>query len=273
MHRSRFRFVLPCLALFAANVLHAQSVEYLPGIEWPEPPVVTPGENSAAPPSDAIILFDGKDLSAWEGADKWKVEDGEAVIGEGGIKTKQKFGDMQLHIEWSAPVPSQGESQGRGNSGIFLMDSYELQVLDSYENKTYPDGQAASIYKQTPPLVNAMRPPGQWNVYDVAWTAPRFKEDGSLKSPARITVFQNGVLVQSNFELKGKTHWHQPAGYEQHDDKMPISLQDHGNPVRYRNIWVREIVSPEGRQTEEPSYIDHATGKTWKEGEEPPKED
>ena len=260
----------PLLALLLVSPLCAQSVEYLPGIEWPEPPVVTPSDNGSDPPSDAIILFDGSDKSAWEGADDWKIENGALVVGHGGIKTKQAFGDMQLHIEWSAPVPAKGEGQGRGNSGIFLMDNYELQVLDSYKSKTYPDGQAGALYKQTPPMVNAMRPPGEWNVYDVAWTAPRFKEDGSLESPAKITVFHNGVLIQNGFELKGGTYWDRPASYTKHDAKLPIQLQDHGNPVKYRNIWVREVAPIAGKQVKEPSYVDHSNGKKWKASEKKP---
>ncbi|MDZ4658587.1 MAG: DUF1080 domain-containing protein [Bythopirellula sp.] len=270
MHASSSPYAAFLLALLLGAPLSAQSIEYLPGIAWPEPPVVTPGSGNC-PPSDAIILFDGKDLSAWEGAEKWHVENGNAVVGGGNIKTKQSFGDCQLHIEWSSPQ-SDASGQGRSNSGIFLMETYELQVLDSYQAKTYPDGQAGAIYKQTPPMVNAMRPPGEWNVYDIAWTAPRFKDDGSLESPARITVFQNGVLIQNNFELQGGTYWHEPASYKQHAAQMPISLQDHGNPVRYRNIWVREVAPIQGTQAKTPSYVDHSTGKTWNAGEEPPGE-
>jgi hypothetical protein len=265
------RYFTPFVSLLFASSLFAQTTEYLPGIEWPEPPVVTPSDNGSDPPSDAIVLFAGKDLSAWDGADNWKVAGGAMIAGQGNIKTKQKFGDCQLHIEWSAPQPRpKQEGQQRGNSGIFLMDAYELQVLDSYKSKTYPDGQAGSIYKQTPPMVNAMRAPGEWNVYDVAWTAPRFKEDGSLESPARITVFQNGVLVLNGFELKGGTFWNEPAHYEKHDAKMPIQLQDHGNPVKFRNIWVREVAPIEGKQVKEPSYVDHSTGKKWNASEDKP---
>jgi hypothetical protein len=168
------------VAALAASVGLCRAQEYLSGIEWQKPPIVTPGKAPGEAPSDAVVLFDGKDLSAWVDGDKWKVENGEAVVGTGYIETKQHFGDSQLHIEWSAPVPAVGTSQGRGNSGIFL-GLYELQVLDSYENETYFDGQAAAIYEQTPPLANAMRKPGEWNVYDVLWTAPRFKADGSLE--------------------------------------------------------------------------------------------
>lgn len=265
------RYSAPVMLLLVVNSLAAQNVEYLPGIEWSEPPVVTPSDNGSDPPSDAIVLFDGKDASAWEGGDKWKVQDGMLIVGSGNIKTREKFGDCQLHIEWSAP-PETGNRGGqqRGNSGVFLMGAYELQVLDSYDSKTYPDGQAGAIYKQTPPLVNATRPPGEWNVYDIAWTAPRFKDDGTLESPARITVFHNGVLIQNGFELKGGTYWHEPASYSQHDAKMPIELQDHGNPVRFRNIWVREVAPIEGKQVKEPSYVDHSTGKKWKASESKP---
>jgi hypothetical protein len=257
MHLRNRYVCTPLLTFLLTAPLCGQSIEYLPGIEWPEPPVVTPSDNGSDPPSDAVILFDGADKSAWEGADDWKIEDGALVVGHGAIKTKQAFGDMQLHIEWSAPVPAKGEGQGRGNSGIFLMDNYELQVLDSYHSKTYPDGQAGSLYKQ-------------WNVYNVAWTAPRFAEDGSLESPAKITVFHNGVLVQNGFELKGGTFWDRPASYTKHDAKMPIQLQDHGNPVRYRNIWVREVAPIVGKQAKEPAYIDHDTGKKWNASEKKP---
>jgi hypothetical protein len=215
----------------------------------PQPPVVDPGppaEQPARPPSDAIVLFDGKDLSQWQSATgqaKWKVENGymEVVKGTGGISTKQGFGDCQLHIEWRAPVPAVGEGQGRGNSGVFLMGRYEVQVLDSYQNKTYPDGQAAAVYGQHPPLVNACRPPGQWQTYDIVFHRPRFDKDGKVVSPARVTVLHNGVLAQNNVELTGPTGHHQRPPYAQHADRLPISLQDHGNPMRFRNIWVREL--------------------------------
>ena len=168
---------------------------------------------------DAIVLFDGKDLSAWNGADTWKIEDGAdgrrpATM----IETKQQFGDCQLHIEWSAPTPAKGEGQGRGNSGVFF-GPYELQVLDSYENETYFDGQAGAIYKQTPPMVNAMRQPGEWNVYDVIWTAPRFNDDGTLASPAFITALHNGVVIQNHFQLLGDTPFNRPPQYNKHDGR------------------------------------------------------
>jgi hypothetical protein len=229
--------------------------EYLNGIEWTEPAIVTPGTNGNAP-SDAVVLFDGKDFSAWEGADHWKIEEGAMVAGKGNIRTKDGFGDCQLHIEWSAPVPATGSGQGRGNSGVFLMDNYEIQILDSYENKTYFDGQAGAIYKQTPPQVNAMRPPGEWNVYDIIWTAPRFNEDGSLKSPAYITALHNGVLILNHFELQGDTPFNRPPHYRKHPDRLPIRLQDHGNPTRFRNIWIREIGAAECKQVRAPFLRD-----------------
>jgi hypothetical protein len=243
-----------CL-LFLLGVTFSAPVsaqEYLNGIEWTEPPIVTPGETDDAPPSDAIVLFDGKDLSHWKNADTWKVENGSMITGKGPVSSVEEFGDCQLHIEWSAPTPAVGSSQGRGNSGVFLMGQYEVQVLDSYENKTYFDGQAGAIYKQTPPMVNAMRKPGEWNTYDIFWTAPRFNEDDSLKTPAYITVVHNGVLLLNHFELKGDTPYNRPPKYTNHGEKGPISLQDHGNPVRYRNIWVRELKPVEGKQVRPP---------------------
>jgi hypothetical protein len=197
---------------------------------------------------------DGKDLSQWENADHWKVENGVMVIGRGEIHSKEKFGDCQVHLEWSAPTPPKGQGQGRGNSGVFFMGRYEIQVLDSYDNETYFDGQAGAIYKQTPPMVNAMRPPGEWNTYDLIWTAPRFKEDGSLKSPAYITAIHNGVLILNHFELLGDNPFTRPPKYVAHEETGPISLQDHGNPVRFRNIWVRSIKPAEGTRIR-PPYI------------------
>jgi len=237
-----------CLCLFQVNV---QSQEYMNGIEWPEPPIITPGKTNADPPSDAVVLFDGKDLSAWQNGERWQVVDGVVLSGRGIIKTKQSFGDCQLHVEWASPTEVRGNGQGRGNSGVFLMDRYELQVLDSYDNKTYFDGQAGAIYKQTPPMVNVMRKPGEWNTYDIIWTAPVFKEDGSLKSPAYMTALHNGVLIINHFALLGTTPFNQPPKYEKHG-KLPIHLQDHGNPVRFRNIWVREFEPIEGKRVKPP---------------------
>jgi hypothetical protein len=233
-----------------ANRSSAQ--EYLSGIEWKEPPIVTPGATDPSPPSDAVILFDGKDLSHWKNASNWKVEDGAMVAGRGMVTSQEVFGDCQVHLEWSTPTPPVGDGQGRGNSGVFLMGIYEIQVLDSYENKTYFDGQAGAIYKQTPPLANAMRKPGEWNSYDLFWTAPRFQDDGSLKSPAYLTAVHNGVLILNHFELQGDTPFNRPPAYRKHAETGPITLQDHGNPVRFRNIWVRPIKPAEGKQARKP---------------------
>lgn len=211
----------------------------------PVPPKVTPGINNAAP-SDAIVLFDGKDLNEWTNGDGgsagWIVEDGAMTVKPktGVVKTKQKFGDFQLHIEWRSPAEVKGDGQGRGNSGIFMMGLYELQVLDSYESVTYSNGQAGSMYKQSIPLVNACKGPGEWQSYDVIFMAPVFTEKGSLKSPAKITVLHNGVLVQNGYELKGPTEYNRIPLYSPHG-KGSLVLQDHGNPVSYRNIWVREL--------------------------------
>ena len=214
----------------------------------PQPPAVTPGtfstqDTPGKPPSDAIVLFDGKDLSKWQN-DKWKLQDGAMIVNGGDNQTKDNFGDMQLHIEWSEPADIKGESQGRGNSGIFLMGLYELQVLDSYKSPSYADGEAGAVYGQTPPQVNVTRPPGEWQVYDVIWTAPRFKADKTLESPAYITVLHNGVVVQNHTTLIGATVHRQLAKYEAHEATGPIRLQDHGNAVRYRNIWVRPLPTP-----------------------------
>jgi hypothetical protein len=215
----------------------------------PKPEIITPPTQylPVHPPSDAIVLYDGKDLSKWEGMDgkatKWINGDGyfECVRGSGYIRSKQGFGDIQLHVEWVAPLPVKGNSQGRGNSGVFLMGLYEVQVLDSYDNTTYPDGQASAVYGQYPPQVNAARPPGEWQAYDIVFHRPHFNSLGVLEKPARLTVFHNGVLVQDNVELWGGTEWQKYYPYKPHPDKLPISLQDHGNPVRFRNIWVREL--------------------------------
>ena len=244
---------------------NAPAEEYLTGIEWQEPAIVEPG-TAGGPPSDAVVLFDGQDLSQWDNADNWNIENGAMVCGRGDIRSKESFGDCQLHVEWSAPTPPTGEGQERGNSGIFLMDTYEIQVLDSFDNQTYFDGQAGAIYKQTPPQANAMRPPGEWNVYDIFWTAPRFNEDGSLKSPAYMTAIHNGVLILNHFELQGDTPYHRPAQYSLHADHLPIRLQDHGNPTRFRNIWVREIKPAQGKQVREP-FLRNSQGeeRPWTE--------
>lgn len=214
----------------------------------PVPKVITPVAGNK-PPSDAIVLFNGKDLSQWQtekdgSAAKWKVdEDGAMTVakGTGNVQTKNGFGSCQLHIEWRTPAKVEGDGQGRGNSGIFLMGRYELQVLDSYNNTTYSNGQAGSIYKQHIPLVNASLKPGEWQEYDVIFTAPKFNADSAVVSPARITVLHNGVLVQNNVEIRGSTEYIGQPSYKAHADKMPLALQDHGNPTSFRNIWVREL--------------------------------
>ena len=246
-------------ALMVAGImttLEAQQEWMINDRSRPNPPVVNPGvpptetENGRAP-SDAVVLFDGKDLSEWEsqrgGEAKWKVENGyfEVVPRTGDIKTKRGFGDCQLHVEWMAPDPARGEDQDRGNSGVFLMGLYEVQVLDSYESKTYADGQAAAVYAQYPPLVNANRPPGQWQTYDIIFRGPQFDADGNVLRKAHVTVLHNGVLVQENVELTGPTpitRDRRPP-YRAHAAQLPLSLQDHSHPVRFRNIWVRELDS------------------------------
>ncbi len=225
-------------------------------LDRPLPPVIDSGtpstqDSPGRPPSDAVVLFDGKDLSKWTHKDgsaaKWKVENGyfEVVPKTGYIYTRESFGDCQLHVEFSEPSPAKGESQDRGNSGVFLQDLYETQVLDSYQSKTYADGHAAAIYGQYPPLVNSSRPPGQWQTYDIVFHGPRFAKDGKLLRPARETVFHNGVLVQDNVELSGPTAHGKRPPYEPQPEKLPLALQDHNHPVRYRNIWIRELKSTE----------------------------
>lgn len=218
----------------------AVSKEWVSGIVWPEPKVIDPGL-AGSPPSDAVVLFDGTDLEQWNGGEKWKLEEGYAISQGGGISTKENFGDCQLHVEWATPEVVTGSGQGRGNSGVYFMGKYEVQVLDSYENPTYFDGQAGSLYKTKPPLVNASRKPGEWQTYDIIFHAPRFDEHGTLLKPGTLTVLHNGVLIQDHTELLGTTAWDTPPQYQPHPERLPISLQFHGNPVRFRNIWLREI--------------------------------
>lgn len=216
----------------------------------PIPNVVTPG-SGLNPPDDAVILFGGKDMSAWEIPEntEWIVQDGIVTIAPSGerqskpvwIFSKKQFGDIQLHVEWRAPAKIEGEGQRRGNSGIFLPGNYEVQVLDSYRNPTYVNGQCASIYKQEPPLVNACRKPGEWQTYDIIFKAPRFFRDGRLKSAARVTVIHNGILVQNHVKIKGRTTFIGYPKYIAHPIKQPVGLQDHGDAVSYRNIWLREL--------------------------------
>ncbi len=221
--------------------------EWKSGLQWPEPKVVEPGTNGS-PPSDAIVLFDGTDLSKWDGGDQWIVRDGYCEPQKTDIRTKDRFGDYQLHLEFATPAEVTGEGQGRGNSGVYLAGRYEVQILDSYANKTYFDGQCAAIYKQTPPMVNACRKPGEWQTYDILFTAPRFHADGLLERPGFVTVLHNGVCVLNHFELQGSTAYDRPPSYEPHPVRMPILLQNHGNPVRFRNIWLRELqpMKPKG---------------------------
>jgi hypothetical protein len=218
----------------------------------PVPAVIDPGvpstqDTPGKAPSDAIVLFDGKDLSAWSTKDgqpaKWKVGTGyfETVPKSGYMYSKQAFGDMQLHLEFATPSPAEGQDQDRGNSGVFLMGIYEIQVLDSYNNKTYADGQAAAVYGQYPPLVNSSRAPGQWQSYDIVFHPSKFDKGGKLIHLGRVTVFHNGVLVQDNVEIEGPTVTGEPD--KPHADKLPLALQDHNHPVRFRNIWVRELAT------------------------------
>jgi len=243
------------LALCAASALAQNPAKPADTEVWtPVPPVITPGKTNADPSSDAVVLFDGKNLDQWVTAKdgspaKWRVGDGVVTVDKrsGDIMTKRSFTNYQLHIEWRVPENITGSDQARGNSGVYLAwangEGYELQVLDSYNNKTYVNGQAASIYKQYPPLVNAMRPPGEWQTYDVVWTAPTFKPDGSLATPAYVTAFHNGILVQNHVALKGVTKYIGQPEYKAHG-AAPILLQAHGDPsppISFRNIWVREL--------------------------------
>ena len=217
----------------------------------PQPPVVTPSRSSGLEstpgtfPSDAKVLFDGTDLSQWEGKSgevQWKAENGymEVVPETGNIQTKEHFGNIQLHIEFASPEVVIGEGQGRGNSGVFLMGTYEIQVLDNYDNLTYSDGTVGAIYGQYPPMANSIRPPGEWNVFDIVWETPQFS-GGKLSRPAFVTVLLNGVLLHHRRELLGATGHKIAPEYLEHEAKGPISLQDHGNPLRFRNIWIREL--------------------------------
>lgn len=252
------RFLILATMLLLAGTGSVLAKDYRNGIQWDEPKVVTPGATPADAPSDAIVLFDGKNLNAWNGG-PWEVKDGVLTVipGKGTIATKQKFGSCQIHLEFCTP-PAQGEGQGRGNSGLFFMNHYEVQILDSYQNETYYDGQCASIYKQQPPYVNICKKPGQWQVYDVVFTRPifRFEGQGANKKiaevvrPAYVTVFQNGACVINHWEIKGDTYFDKPAYYNVHEDRESITLQDHHNRMKFRNIWVREI--PDSNNTQHP---------------------
>lgn len=236
-------------AVLSATALTAQQTWPVHSLDRPKPPVVAPGPERPAvpPPEDAIVLLGNNGLAAW-GADsvtpaEWNYAQGVMTVtpGKGSIQTRQSFGSVQLHIEWSTATPPPGEGQDRSNSGVFLMGRYEVQILDSYKSDTYADGQAGSIYGQYPPLVNASRPPGQWQSYDIVFIRPIFRADGTMERPARATVFHNGVLVQHDVTLLGQTAHAKPASYEAHADRLPLALQDHGHKVRFRNIWIREL--------------------------------
>jgi hypothetical protein len=251
-------FCLLSLTLILSVTMNAQAGDpKLTEVWTPVPKIVTPGATNSDAPSDAIILFDGKSLDEWVSVKDpkspagWKVADGVMTVdkSKGNIQTKRSFTDYQLHIEWKIPSNITGSDQARGNSGIFLAstgagdEGYEIQVLDCYNNTTYVNGQTASIYKQSIPLANACKKPGEWQTYDIIWTAPRFNDDGTLKSPARVTALHNGVLVQNNFELKGVTKYIGTPEYKKHG-ASPIKLQAHGDPsepISYRNIWIREL--------------------------------
>ena len=217
--------------------------------ERPQPPIVTPGKFSeaATPPGDAIVLFDGKDLSQWRDKDgkpaPWKLENGAMIADKSDIVSTQQFGNIQLHLEFCEPTPEKGSGQGRGNSGVFFMDRYEIQVLDCFQNKTYADGATGGLYGQHPALVNACRPPGQWQTYDIIFTVPEF-ENGKVKTPAYVTVFQNGVVVQAHQAFRGATNWKSPGKYTPHGPTGPLGLQFHHDPVKFRNIWVRPLNIP-----------------------------
>lgn len=253
------QILLTAFLVFAvANVVCSQTKPEETEVWQPVPKAVKTNALKSVPPDDALILFDGKNLDRWVSTSntnnpaQWTVKNGAFTVRKktGNIQTKQSFNDYQLHIEWMIPKNITGKGQARGNSGLFLAstgggdEGYELQILDSYNNVTYVNGQAGSIYKQFAPLVNANRPPGEWQQYDIAWTAPRFNEDGTLKSPAKVTVFFNGVLIQNGVELQGPTQYIGKASYKQKHGASPIKLQDHGDPsepISFRNIWIRPL--------------------------------
>jgi hypothetical protein len=251
----------------AASAADGKSLGYqdtpiIPGTKWhvhdgerPQPTIVTPGKtfSELAPqPSDAVVLFDGKDFSKWQsgngGEVKWKIEGDymEVVPKTGIIRTKDQFGDFQMHLEFATPVQVVGDGQGRGNNGVNIFGRYEIQVLDSYNNKTYPDGQAGAIYGQTPPLVNSSRGPGEWQTYDIVFEAPRWDAEGKLVKKAYITLLHNGVVVHNRREVIGNTGHRTVGNYNKKQETGPIELYEHGNPVRFRNIWIRPIVLPTG---------------------------
>jgi hypothetical protein len=258
MQTKRFSFLL--IAIISVQIIFAQKDPKLTEVWTPVPKVITPGKTPGDAPSDAIILFDGENLDMWRSASNktkpagWTVSEGVITVkkGTGNIETKQNFLDYQLHIEWRIPEIIHGSDQARGNSGIFLAttgpggdgDGYEVQVLDCYDNKTYVNGQTGSVYKQAIPLANACKKPGEWQTYDIIWKAPRFNNDSTIKTPAYVTVIHNGVLLQNNVELKGKTRFIGAPSYDKKHGASPLQLQDHGDPsepISFRNIWIREL--------------------------------
>lgn len=259
----RHHLLLAGLAVMSVNMLTADAFGQL-ATGWkqhdmnrPLPPIVESGRSNLplAPPGDAVILFDGTSLDAWQSKDgsalPWEIRDGamQAAANGGSAYSKQGFADVQLHVEWATPVEVSGKGQGRGNSGVVLQGQFEVQILDSFENPTYADGQAGSIYGQYPPLVNVSRRPGEWQSYDIVFRAPIFNGDGSLKEPACMTVLHNGVLIQEGVRPLGPTAWLQHYHYSKREPKLPLVLQYHGNQVRFRNIWVRDLP---GRDIEQP---------------------
>jgi len=248
-------FFLSCSSQ-AAEVLGYTNTPFIPGQKWhvhdldrPRPRTVTPGEtfsHLAPPPADAAVLFDGKDLLKWKcdkGEAKWKVENGymEVAKGAGSIRTKEEFGDFQLHLEFATPAEIKSNSQGRGNSGVLIFGKYEVQILDTYTNLTYPDGQCGALYGQYPPLVNASKPPGVWQSYDIIFEAPRWDASSKLIKPANVTVLQNGVVLHHRKEYLGDSRHRELPVYAPHASQGFIELQDHGNPMRFRNIWIRRL--------------------------------
>ena len=258
--RTKVLSTIAIAALVGGGVTYFATADHHEAPKWkvhdmsrPKPKVIQPGtpstpEQPGKAPSDALILFDGKDLTHWQAPDggeaTWKATGAYMEAAGKDLQTKESFGDCQLHVEFATPEKVDGEGQGRGNSGVYLMGKYEVQVLDSFENETYADGQAAALYGQYPPLVNASLPPGQWQTYDIVFHGPRFGDDGKVTRPATMTVFHNGVLVQDHAVLKGTTSHHSPGVYEKHAEKAPIRLQFHGNPTRFRNIWIRQLEGP-----------------------------
>jgi 3-keto-disaccharide hydrolase len=240
--------LLLAISAYTANYLYGETPKitgqkwHVHDVERPLPKIVTPGESSGPvePPSDALVLFDGTNLDQFRNK-TLEIENGAMVMGEGGQQTLENFGDVQLHLEWASPSPPLNQGQDRGNSGVFLMGLYEIQVLDSFQNKTYPDGQAGAVYGVHPPMVNASRAPDEWQSYDIFFQAPRFDAEGHLHSPAYVTVVHNGVLVQLNQAFNGASTWRRNGSYKAHESKLPLALQWHDSQVRYRNIWIRSL--------------------------------